>query len=238
MAFNFDAQPAAAPTAQASYQGTPAATPTAVQQALLPLKPQPRFYYMAHPSRWECIETDKGWEWLPRLGKLKLTPGTNAVRQGRGRHGQVDDSLAIITKQKAGWTVIPYEVIEGGYCWRYEGRKGAVHLSRWAQPKQVGNQTIMQTDTDGYNAFRSMLLADGHIPAPDPEMLSIIRDRQLKEVNEAAAKAHIPAIAAQLQAGQDALEGMTIATAKALGLEAPKKKRGPGRPRKKATSDE
>ena len=231
MAFEFNSSPASSTTQGAAFAGTPAVAPVAEQQALLPLKPSPRFFYIHHPARWECIEGEKGWEWLPRLGKMKLTPGVNGVRQGRGTHGQIDDSLARMQKEKNGWTVIPYEVIEGGYCWAYKGKRGTVHLSRWNNPKMVGNQVIMQTDTTGYNAFRRGLIEDGHIPAPDPEMLERLMDRQTKENNERGGKAHIPAVAVQLKAGESRLEGMKEA--------APKAKKRKRTPRKTAkTADE
>lgn len=214
MAFEFNPQPAS-PAAAPTFAGTPAVTPVAEQQALLPLKPSPRFYYMAHPSRWECVEGADGWEWLPRLGKMKLTPGVGGVRQGRGRHGQIDDTLARMHKEKNGWILIPYEVIEGGYCWSYQGKRGTVHLSRWNNPKMVGNQVLMQTDTAGFNAFRRGLVENGHIAPPDPEMLELLMDRQTKENNERGGKAHIPAIAVQLKAGEDRLEGMKAAAPKA-----------------------
>jgi hypothetical protein len=222
----FDFQPQTKITAN-EFGAVPASSTEQNRAAILNLRPTSRFYYIHHPDAWHCVETEQGFEWLPRLKCFRLTPGVNGVRQTRGKNPKPDDRQARVTLADRGFTIIPYDVIEGGYCWKYQGRRGAVYLERWAVPKQVGNRTIIKSDTEGFHKFGRYLIEAGHISKPDPDVLQMLMDLQEQSLERDAANTHIPAVAARHAENTRHLDGMRQAFDE---LFAPKKK-----PAKKST---
>lgn len=215
----FDFQPET--TAGAELGAIPATSADQAKAQVLNLRPSNRFYYIHHPDAWQLVETADGFEWMPRLRCFRITPGVNGVRQTRGKNPKPDDRAARVTLADRGFTVIPYDVIEGGYCWKYNGRRGPVYLERWAKPKQVGNRTILKPDQEGLWAFCRHLLKKGHIEKPDPDVLQILEDTHEQSLERDAANTHIPAVAARHAENLRRLEGMKAATA---AMFAPKKK--------------
>lgn len=190
----------------------PASSMESARAQVLNMRPTSRFLYIHHPDAWQLIESDQGFEWLPQLKSFRLTPGVNGVRQTRGKNPKADDRAARVNLADRGYTVIPYDAIEGGYCWKYLGRGGAVYLERWAVPKQVGNRTILKPDQEGLWAFSRHLIAKGFISLPDPDVLQIIEDTHRQSLERDAQNCHHPAVAARHAVNLRRLEGMEAAT--------------------------
>tara|TARA_Y100001973_G_C5160252_1_gene313127 strand:+ start:816 stop:1274 length:459 start_codon:yes stop_codon:yes gene_type:complete len=104
-------------------------------------------------------------ELLPNLGRLTGEPGIGGV----DKYG--DTAAAEISYARRGWKKIPWDVVEGGYLRKYDGRTGAVHLSIWEHPKQIANRTIIKLDKEGYKTFLRGLIDAGVIDPPDPDLL-------------------------------------------------------------------
>lgn len=177
--------------------GRPAVLPTA-QQVRINHDPIPPWWYMAHPSRWYCREG----EWLPQLGKLSVTPGQNNVKPNG------DTSLAEALLRKEGWTILPWDIIEGGYVQVFDGVRGPVHLSRWETPRQVGAQLVIIPDEAGYLAFLRHLLADGIVAPPDPVVLDVLMERQAQRIQNNANRLHEPVAKARHDRDAALLEEM------------------------------
>lgn len=188
----------------ASFGARPAVLPS-THQVRLNLDPVPAWWYKAHPSRWFCVDG----EWLPMLGTLSSRPGQANVKSDG------DTSYAETMARKEGWTIIPWDAIEGGYVVVYEGVRGPVHLSRWEVPKQVGTQLVITSDEEGYHAFLRHLLAAGHVAPPDPLVLNVLMERQAARVDNNANRLHEPTVKARHDADAALLADMQAAAEKA-----------------------
>ncbi len=198
------AQPAAPPLQMVSASAAGAAP-------AFNLKPCPFFYLTHHPSSWEVGEVDGKRYWLPRLKRLKLAPGVNAVRQGR-KGGPPDASLAIAQAQRQGKTIIP-DTFDGGYVHKVRGARGWVHLLKFDTPKNLGRTTVIKTDHEAYRAFRLKLVTSGLIAPPEPEILEAIMDRQRNRSERRADQAHIPREAKRIEREEAKLTEMREAVA-------------------------
>ena len=148
-------------------------------QQLLKMAPSPNFLFCHHPARWQIMDG----ELLPVLHKLLKSPGLDNVGSKNGG----DLGPAIGTKIQQGWTIIPHDVIDGGYVAKFKGQRGDIHLSRWEQPRQLGNRSFdPETDTVGYYAFLRGLVARGIVQPPDGVILEEIVDRCRQDVDRAA----------------------------------------------------
>lgn len=160
-----------------NFQAQPAQRPAAMKE-LVRLEPKPAFWYKHHPSRW----TFRNGEWVPFLLPLYADPGVANVDQ----HGGTE--AAEVAMRRKGWTLIPWDAIEGGYCIAYEGVAGPVHMSRWESPKLVAGQTRIVADEEGYWAFCKSLVGR-YIELPDPDFIAVQIERQEKKVEEWREKA-------------------------------------------------
>lgn len=146
----------------------------------LNMPPSPNFLYIHHPNRWMIMDG----EVLPALHKLHKSPGQDNVSPKNGG----DMGGAIGTKVRDGWVMIPHDVIPGGYVKKFDGARGAVHLSVWETPRQVGRRVYdPETDTAGYYAFLRDLMARGIIQQPAQVVLEDIVARAQSAVDRAAA---------------------------------------------------
>ena len=175
MAVTFtDPTNAAGPT----FAGRPAVTSSAGAPKLnLPSNSQ--WWYIWHPARWQCIDG----EWLPVLAKMRATPGVNGVDKDG------DTSGAETKHRREHWTVIPWDVVEGGYVTEYDGVRGPVRLSRWETPRMVAGSVVLTSDEPGYHEFLRGLVASGVVRAPDPYTLDGLRERQRIRVQENSKRA-------------------------------------------------
>ena len=160
------------------FSSSAAKRPQAMRE-LLRMEPRPAWWYTHHPARW----TFRDGEWLPWLSQLVADPGVANV----DKDGSTD--AAEVSLRRRGWTLIPWDVIDGGYCIAYDGVAGPVHLSRWETPKVVAGQHRIQSDEEGYWAFCRQLVADGVIELPDPDFLDVQIQEQEKKTAEWAQKA-------------------------------------------------
>lgn len=190
----------------------PAGGMEGARRQLLNMRPTNRFYYIHHSDAWQLVETDGAFEWLPRLRAFRITAGVNGVRQTRGRNPKADDRAARVDLADRGYTLIPYDAIDGGYCWKYAGKRGAVHLERWAVPKQVGSRTILKSDQAGLWSFCRHLLKESFIKNPDPDILEIIGDALEQTIERDASNLHVPAVSVRYNENLRRLEGMKSAT--------------------------
>lgn len=160
-----------------NYSAQPAQRPAAMKE-LVKLEPKPAFWYIHHPARWSYRDG----EWVPWLSTMIADPGVSNVDQ----HGSTE--AAEVAKRRRGWTLIPWDAIEGGYCISYEGVAGPVHMSRWETPKLVAGQTRIANDEEGYWAFCRSLVGR-YIELPDPDFIAVQIERQEKKVEEWREKA-------------------------------------------------
>ncbi len=179
----------------------------------LKLAPRPNFYLMHSPTSWECLETAKGWEWLPRLKQLPAASGVNGVRQTRAG---ADVRPAMIRFQSEDWTILsqPERVRDGGYVVTTPCEGGLVHHCFYDSFKMVGNSVIAKTDHKAKHDFLRSLVVNGHIPAPEPEILEAIIERQAHRLGRKANNAHIPAVKARLDEDAAKIEAMKVAAGK------------------------
>lgn len=215
------------PENSASAHATGATAAGSMEQAraqILNLKPASRFYYIHHADSWHLVETKAGFEWMPQLKCFRLTPGVNGVRQTRGKNPQPDDRAARVRLADRGFNIIPYDAIEGGYCWKYQGRRGPVFLERWAIPKQVGNRTILKSDQEGLWAFCRHLIKNNLVAFPDRDVLEIMGETHLQSIERDSGNVHIPAVAARHAENLRRLDGMKAATDKMFAPPKPAKK--------------
>lgn len=160
-----------------NFQAQPAQRPAAMRE-LVRLEPKPAFWYKHHPSRW----TFRNDEWVPFLLPQYADPGVANVDQ----HGGME--VAEVSMRRKGWTLIPWDAIEGGYCIAYDGVAGPVHMSRWESPKIVAGQTRITSDEEGYWDFCKSLVGR-YIDVPDPDFIAVQIERQEKKVEEWREKA-------------------------------------------------
>ena len=159
----------------------------------------PPYYLKWHPLRWQCIEG----EWLPQLGRLVMEPGIGGV-DSRG-----NTQLAEVAAARRGWTIIPWEVIPDTYLQVVEGTRGPVYLSRFLEVKQIGTRAILKTDKEGWLDFLRMLMDEGIITPPDPDVLEFLTDVQRKRYERILGEIrNNPARKARLAPEQEKLAGM------------------------------
>jgi hypothetical protein len=207
----YDFQPETQLTAN-SLGAVAVGSPEAQRASVLNLSPASAFYFIHHPDSWHIMESETGFEWSPRLKCFRLTPGVNGIRLTPGKRPRMDDRAARLRLTDQGFKIIPHEVIDGGYCWKYRGRKGAVHLDRWSVPKQVAGRTLIKVDFEGLIAFGRLLVSTGTIAPPDADVLSVLMDIKRKSIQRDSANCHIPAVAARHAENSRLLEGMQKAT--------------------------
>jgi hypothetical protein len=133
-----------------------------------------QWWYIWHPARWQCIDG----EWLPVLAVMRATPGVNSVDKDG------DTSGAETKLRREHWTVIPWDVVEGGYVTEYEGVRGPVRLSRWETPRMVAGSVVLTSDEAGYREFLRGLVVSGVVRPPDPYTIDALRERQKLRVQE------------------------------------------------------
>lgn len=185
-----------------AFAGRPA-TPPATHSAKINIEPEPAFWFIAHPNRWQFLDG----QWLPVLSRLSQRPGAkNVTKDGDTAHAET-------LLRKGGWTVIPWDAVDGGYVTVYDGNRGPVHVSKWEQPRQVGAQVVMTTDQEGYRAFLRGLITDGYIAPPDPLVLEAMIEQQSQRVENNANRLHEPTVRARYERDLAKLEAMRAAAA-------------------------
>lgn len=144
----------------------------------------PLFVLKAHPNRWQLF----GEELLPSLGNIKIVPGQACVTETG------DWSMAKARAEAEGWTIIPYEVIDGGYVREHDSNRRDTnkalipfYTDRWQKPFAVAGRPEMERDEKGYQDFLRELIRIGMIPLPTPQFLDKFADRVKQRLIDLAA---------------------------------------------------
>jgi hypothetical protein len=129
-----------------------------------------------------------GDELLPVLGQIKLVPGLNCVTETG------DWAMAKARAEAEGWTIIPYEVLEGGYVREHDSGKKDVHgnklhiyTSCFEKPYSVAGRPEMESDAVGYREFLRGLISIGMVQLPPPQFLDKFADRVRQRLVDLAA---------------------------------------------------
>ena len=177
-----------------------------VQRKAAPNFPVSPYFLLFHnPEDWE----HKAGEWLPRLKRLPLAPGVNAIRQSRNG-GAVDPNLAIVQLQQRGFKIIP-EDFGGGFVKQVAVAGGVAHMMHCDEIKRIGRQAVLRRDDEAYTEFQRSLLVEGVVAPPEPEILERLMDRQQARIDRQQAKTHLPNVKAQVKASAETLKSMRAA---------------------------
>jgi len=157
---------------------------------------------------------------------IALKPGANGIRKGAGGHLGAMASL-----MGKGWTVLPddIEVLETddetgeitsdtGYMVSYKTTSGTTYLETWARPVVIGNTTDFdsQYDSEGFDAWRVLLVDKGHVRPPNPAILAQLCGRQEVRASRRIPEAHdgAPHIQKYVEHEQSKLADMQAAAEK------------------------
>ena len=235
---------------KAPQKATSTRVSATIDDTRLPGRPNHKFVYAHHPGSWDYDPVDG---FLPRLTKIPLRAGINGCLPGPRGHFPV---LARLRGE--GWTVIDEsgpvkrsdpngEITDDtGYLMQWDGRNGPIFQDCWALPSVVGTgpgavvDWASQYDRDGFRAFRKMLRDTGAVPAAQPAVLSSIVKVQKRRANRRIPEGHDgnPHVQKIMKREMARLQSMETDAA-ALGVKVkgrPRKKRGPGRPKKVAAN--
>jgi hypothetical protein len=189
---------------------------------LLPHKKgTPHFWIACHPNAWECIETERGYEWLPRLKHFLERAGVNGVRE----NGKAIDSTLTRTKMADNhWVLIPRDfcpqhVIDmdtpalpgKGAVVAYRAQGGWVHLARWDKPMMAAGTYATRCNHAQKWAFQRALIEEGIIAAPSEDVLELAMRVKRRRLDRNVAKAHIPQFKHAAEVAKGELEGMQVA---------------------------
>ena len=209
------------------FQATqPASLTSGGTQPKLRMAPSPNFLFIHHPNRWQIING----ELLPVLAELRQSVGQNFV--GPRANGEMSPAIAKFIED--GWTVIPHDVIPGGYVRKYDGANGAVHLTKWQTPRQHGLRALEpKTDTSGYVAFLKDLVDRQVINRPPEYVVEQLVANARAAMERAAPYTATEAGKAEYEKLKTNLEAVEVATGFRVETEVVKPKTK--RTRKKAT---
>jgi hypothetical protein len=133
----------------------------------------PMFIYKWHPFRWSLIDG----EWLPQLGKLKISVGLNAIDPSEGT------AYARHEAMKKGWHFIEPEQLDDHYVREYDHVAGTAHYEKWHKPRMNANRRVDVYDHEGYVDFLRGLVASGVVGKPDPSFIQMKIEEQQQIVD-------------------------------------------------------
>lgn len=151
--------------------------------AKLRMNPSANFVYLFHPRRWDVVEVDGEYVLVPILNEFRFEAGIGGVQHVRG-HSEGDPTAAVAFEQARGAQIIdPKMRVQAfgrdveGYARSYDGYRGRVHLSVWHRPYVLGDDHVIEHDTEGFNRWRRSLVLNGVVPTPDPTVIAAMRVR-------------------------------------------------------------
>ena len=173
----------------------------------LPIKANSPYHFTHSPRNWERYEfklqpDDKRKKpesihlLLPSFSTLRLTAGTNGVRDGR----RPDPTLAISNLSEKGLKII--HATEYDYLRMYPARGGSFYSDKWTSIQVLGRDVIFDFDHDGFAEFRRKLILDGIIDLPHKHFIQLLKIRKQRAIDRIAQDQHIPERAIQLRARQ------------------------------------
>lgn len=205
MPHDFGKTPSPPPSAPVARSGGRAPSVRSPQSSVLPHRANVPFFLKFHPMRWQW----KDGEWLPRLGKLYIDPGVGGVDK-RG-----DILFAETDERRAGWSILPWECVpegtpNGAYIAEHDCATGKFYCQVWETPRHIGNRVLSSViDRGGYTAFLRWLVAEGHVPKPDPAFLEHSIQAQEWKIQSMQSASHRPDVAEKLKAERVQLAAMS-----------------------------
>lgn len=208
-----------------TFESRPVSAPTGGEKLYAPTTP--RFLFMHHPNQWDVLETEDGYELLPKLCKFNLIPGLNGIRLRPG--GGADSAAARASFMDRGWVFIDNK--KGGpdgYLREYDAVAGKIYVDKWTTPRKLGHgsraKVLWDTDTEAFNDFRRSLLEDGTIEKPDDSALDFNLALIEKRIARKIKHAHVPQIQKEVEKAIDKKEAIKDVK-KTKKTTAPKRKR-------------
>jgi hypothetical protein len=208
-----------------TFEARPVSAPTGGARLYAPTTP--KFLFMHHPNQWDVLETDDGYELLPKLCKFNLIPGLNGVRMRPG--GGADSTAARAAFIDRGWVFIDNK--KGGadgYLREYDAASGKIYVDKWTSPRKLGHgaraKVLWDTDLEGFNDFRRSLVEDGTVEKPDAAALDFKVALLEKRISRKVKHSHIPQIQKEVEKAVEKKEAIETAK-KTKKTTAPKRKR-------------
>lgn len=178
------------------------------------------FHFIFSPGSWECVDLDafgipetersERFEWVPRLKKFFHMAGCNGVSARAGGLGR-----ALGEWRERGWVVIDPEHGPDGtsYVRRIRTKRGDRYTDAWTGYVPSGiNRMAPRYDDAGYLRWRRELVIAGVIPLPPPEVIDGQIEPLEQEIRRLENRAHIPHVAAKIEALAAKLAGMKART--------------------------
>lgn len=172
------------------------------------VRPNHPFYmvfYPDHPGNWDAAvisgdESDEatGTWWLPTLQRDPAQPGVNGYRTtkkgDRPGHAKAQ-AHELITSD--GGIVLPLSLgyrVELDCIDPRSKTPGTFYTDAWSEPRpKIRGQRLKHTfDRERYNRWRLMLVREGYVPAPDPQLLDINRARMAVRIERREALRDLP----------------------------------------------
>lgn len=148
-------------------------------------------FYLTHsPFQWELVKTgDDVFEWLPTFSKINEMAGVNGVQQ---TPNGVDSTVTRMKMMEKGHQILEREF---GYVARYPSKWGGFYYAlKWDVPKIIGTKTFWNHDSDGYNAWRKLLITEGIIDKPEIEVIEMKMSNIETKIERRLKNQHIPEI--------------------------------------------
>lgn len=154
------------------------------------LDPSPPFLLFHHPRQWRIEDVEGVPVLLPVIQHIAVEPGIGNVDE----YG--DPSIMITQRRRDGWILIPEDWARttdtpdgaSGYVRRVKGRKGSVHLTAWQGVKVLAGAPVWKVDEVGLRVWLLRLVSEGLLPAPEPEVLTAMRERAAERVQRAGSR--------------------------------------------------
>jgi len=127
------------------------------------------FYLMLHPTGWNWDTTGK--RWVPRTGKLHITPGAGGTPD-KAKGKPYDTRHLILNAQQDGWVVLTDQESYLRSLPLEEG--GVIYITAWDTPEVFYDEVDWDHDAQGYGDFllsKTGDLSTGALIKPMPRRL-------------------------------------------------------------------
>lgn len=160
------------------------------REQLPSLDASPRFLLFHHPRQWSVRVVDGEPELVPSVQHIAIEPGTG----GTDEYG--DPSALITARRRDGWILLaeswatPDDTPDhaAGYVRRVRVRQGFAHITAWQSVRMLAGTPSIRTDDAGWLRWLRRLVADGLIPAPEPEVLEQLLERAKEREQRAGSR--------------------------------------------------
>lgn len=160
------------------------------REQLPSLDASPRFLLFHHPRQWGVRVVNGEAELVPAVQHIAIEPGTG----GTDEYG--DPSALITARRRDGWILLaenwatPDDTPDhaAGYVRRVRVRQGYAHITAWQSVRVLAGTPSIRTEEAGWLRWLRRLMADGLIPAPDPEVLEQLLERAKEREQRAGSR--------------------------------------------------